>query len=45
MPVTDLVELETALEALLGLLQLPEVEVAHAHVVAGNVVLSGHAER
>lgn len=45
MPATDLVELEAALEALLGLPQLSEVEVAHAHVVAGHVVLPGHTER
>lgn len=45
MLLTDLVELEAALEARLGLLQLSEVEVAHAHVVAGDVVLSGDAER
>lgn len=42
---TNLVELEAALEELLRLLQLSKVEAAHAHVVAGDVVLSGHAAK
>lgn len=38
-----LVELETALEALLGLLQLAEVKVTHPHVVTSHVMLSAYS--
>lgn len=37
---THLVDAEASLEARLRLPEIPQVKVAHAHVVAGHVVLS-----